>query len=215
VVEYLKKEEKHQDIYMNLEEVADIKILIGGTTVQEIHHDFEFREDVKARAESLPSKACSALFCCNEENPVRLAVSANCLNNNAKWDWDEVKSNFVREATKGPRTRARVNEQESDAFGRYGVFICAGIVFSQDVAHAGMPVQRVGGGRHEKGGMDSAAMRKLLEGQEKAGDLKFLRSIDDLDRVSRVFVTVWPKDMGKKDKMVAPDTVGIMADTNR
>lgn len=197
------------DIYLDALEMEELKLIIGGTDLQDFHLDFEAEEDMRqdAEDEGVFLKANAMLLTCHEEKPARLAV----LNPDGKESesWKQVKSAFRRADDK---TRASITDNSSQ-WPPHAIFRCAGLVFDGAVPHAGVPVQ------HYSQAKDGSAIKKLekqkLEKQKGTKgaevDLAFLKSIDGLSEITRLFITTWPMaEFGPKDLWVKKDKVDIV-----
>jgi hypothetical protein len=196
-VRLMEAAQTQHDIYCKLEEMHELKVLIGGTSMQHFHRDVETKKSRKAEADArdLARRCNSMLLSGDLKHPVRLAV----LNNYDKDRWSEVVSAFRRD---DERTQAMVENVVDKINGRHGMFRCRGLVFHGEVMHAGMAVQ--GHARRSK----ESAIEKLVDKATQV-NLQTLKKIKGLAEISRVFMSTWPQEeFGNKEDWVEENTIG-------
>jgi hypothetical protein len=131
----MKAANTQNDVYYKLEEMHELKVLLGGTAMQNFHVDVQVKERRKEEAEArkLAMQSNTLLLSGSLQHPIRLAVKNHYEDDR----WEEIKRTFRRDRE---RTKAYVVNKE-DKNGKYGMFRCHGMVFDGQVMHAGMPVQ--------------------------------------------------------------------------
>jgi len=199
-------ETQFNNIYLRVEDIYDLKLLIGGTEMQRFHEDVAPKADHQDDAsikKAIQNRCVTMLLNCNLGSPVRLAC---CAMNIPDDRWSEIRCNFRR---KRGKTRAYIREPDEIGV-PYKIFECAGVVFAGHVRHAGMPVPH-----YSQAGEDSA-IKKLEERDAhkmEEVDLPFLKTLKGLSEITRLFVTTWPQDeFGNKEDWIETGAVAVDSD---
>jgi len=181
------------NIYLRVEDVKDLKLLVGGTTMQRFHEDVQPKKDVEDNVflqKAIEKRCITMLLSCNMGSPVRLACS---LADHSADEWNEIKRNFRKERD---TTRAYVRKPQDMMDDTYSIFECSGIVFAGNVSHAGMPVQCYPKPEKEASAIDM--LKERHANGKKCVDLKFLKEIKGLSTICRLFVTTYPEELGNE-----------------
>jgi len=199
-----------KDVYFRVDEMHDMKVLVGGTAMQHFHQDLELKDEYKGDEdlESDLERSClTVLLSGSDAHRVNLAVLDVYSDGDNGAQWSTIKKEFRRDL---PGTHADFRERHDKTHGRYGVFSSAGLVFHCAVKHAGMAVQNY------RQAAESSAIKRLERQNAKgpgAVDLPFLKGIEGLSAISRIFITTWPEDKyGKKEDYAKSGAVGVGKD---
>ena len=112
MVRLLKEEARFNNIYLRVEDVKDVKLLIGGTRMQRFHRDVQLKkqfEDNVTIQKHVEERCASMLLSCPIGAPVKLACLA--LDHTDK-EWDLIKQHFWN------RAKQVQNESNGEACGR-------------------------------------------------------------------------------------------------
>lgn len=204
----LEEASRKGDTYLEIKECDKLKLLFGGITMQPIHLDNKLLESKRNEMsandqQAMLEKSSSMLMCCNKQYPARICVLNKFAGDeNGKSMWKTIKDNFL---TGNNRTKAKVDQELTD---NVYVFRAPAMVFDGTVPHAGMPVQNY------SNAADNSPI-KILETRIIEKDLpvhlQFLKSIERLDTISRIFLETWPEDeFGAKSENVSDGDVDIV-----
>jgi len=210
MVRLLKEEARFNNIYLRVEDVKDVKLLIGGTRMQRFHRDVQLKkqfEDNVTVQKYVEERCVSMLLSCTIGAPVKLACLAL---DHTDEEWDLIKQHFRNRESKG-KTRAMVRHV-GGMYDPYDIFECSGIVFGGHVKHAGVPVKNCDK-PSRKGGAAIEELKTQRDDKSQNVDLGFLRKIKGLSEICRVFIATWPEEeLGDSARWTEPDTVGEVLD---
>jgi hypothetical protein len=205
MIRLLREEAKFNNIYLRVEDVKEVKLLIGGTRMQRFHKDVQLKKQFENNVtlqKYVRERCASMLLSCTIGAPVKLACLAL---DHTDEEWDLIKQNFRNRKSKS-KTRAMVRHA-GEKCAPYDVFECSGIVFSGDVKHAGMPVRNCDM-PSRKGGTAIKQLKNQRANKNQHINLESLKKIKGLSEICRVFVATWPEEeLGDETRWTEPDTV--------